>query len=82
MAHYNKLDRKEKAITLRLSAEQDKKLIDLFDILHVRTKSGAVIKLINAYPELLKLLKEAKEELKRTSIQTNHMAGRIEEFVS
>jgi hypothetical protein len=50
-------------MTLRLSGEQDKKPTDLFDVLHVRTKSGAVIKLIDTYPELLKLLKEAKEEL-------------------
>jgi hypothetical protein len=79
---YNKLDRKEKAMTLRLSGEQDKKLIDLFELLHVRTKSNAIIKMIDEYPKLFSLLQETQKKLKETSQSTSFLADKLNGYIS
>jgi hypothetical protein len=71
IATYDKLDRKEKAMTLRLSAEQDRKRNDLMILLNERTNAGAITKMIDKYPRLVCALHEFKKELNKTTQEMN-----------
>ena len=78
---YNKLDRKELAMTLRLSKDQNERLNEVCELLHVRTKSSAIIKMIDDYPRLIEILKKTRSELENQNSSNIMLSNRISQLI-